>query len=265
MSSITKNLKREGRKLISLWQALSTKVQAGLGSRGPSRTCQVPGLRSLVAEYLPATSRGIFVEVGAYDGERFSNTSWLADNGWQGFYIEPSSEFARLCQLRHCLNRVQVINLAAGASEGTATLKQIGSLSTMSGETFEEYQHIPWAKGQIDNKLEEHSAHIRPLNDILQSAGCPESIDILVVDVEGFEESVFQGFDLDRWHPRMIIVELCDVHADFSGNATLVASARRVRQHLHDAGYIEVYRDEINTVFVRSRNEHVTVQALRAA
>ena len=72
---------------------------------------------------------------------------------------------------------------------------------------------------------------------------------MLVVDVEGFEESVFRGFDLGRWQPRLVIVELCDVHPDFADNTTLVESARRVRSTITAAGYVEVYRDQINTVF----------------
>ncbi|MCA9201574.1 MAG: FkbM family methyltransferase [Planctomycetales bacterium] len=254
MSEFSRVLKREGRKLVSLSQAVRTKCMAFLGKRGPSRTCQVPGLRHIVATHLATTATGTFVEVGAYDGERFSNTSWLADNGWRGVYVEPSSEFSRLCRLRHCLNRVQVINVAAGEADGHAMLKQIGSLSTLSDETFDEYQRIPWARGQIEKKLEHHGITIRRLDSILESLECSVGFELLVVDVEGFEESVFRGFDLERWQPRMLIVELCDVHEDFSANTELVQSAQRVRAHISNSGYTEVYRDAINTVFVRCQS-----------
>lgn len=252
MKRTIRSLKRWTRPILSLTQAVTTKCAALMNVRGPSRTCQVPGLKELVEQHLPGVRQGVFVEVGAYDGERFSNTSWLADNGWRGIYVEPSAEFARLCRVRHCLNQVQVLNVAAGEANGHATLMQIGSLSTMSGETFDEYQNIPWAKGQIDKSLEHHTARILPLNTILENAACPPRIDVLVVDVEGFEENVFRGFDISRWQPKMLIVELCDVHADFAENVDLVQSARRVRALIQAAGYVEVYRDEINTVFAQS-------------
>ncbi len=252
MKPILAGLKRLSRPCLSLGQAITTKLAAICNRRGPSRTCQVPGLRELLKQHLPNLHQGTFVEVGAYDGERFSNTSWLADNGWQGIYVEPSAEFARLCRIRHCLNNVQVLNVAAGEAEGEATLMQIGSLSTMSGQTFDEYQQIPWAKGQIEKGLEHHATAIQPLNTLLTNSQCPAEFELLVVDVEGFEESVFRGFDLDRWQPRILIVELCDMHADFRDNVELVASARRVRERIHTAGYCEIYCDNINTVFARN-------------
>ncbi|MCA9089769.1 MAG: hypothetical protein KDA90_14190, partial [Planctomycetaceae bacterium] len=149
---IGKILKRGHSKMDSFWTAVRKKCKALVGTARPSRSCQIPGLKDIVQQHLPGIGKGVFVEVGAYDGERFSNTSWLADSGWQGIYVEPSPEFAQLCRIRHCLNNVQVVNSAAGETEGVATLMQIGALSTMSGETFEEYHNIPWARGQIKKK-----------------------------------------------------------------------------------------------------------------
>ena len=51
--------------------------------------CQVDNLNELYIEYFGYPSEGYFVEVGAYDGELFSNTACLADTGWKGLYIEP--------------------------------------------------------------------------------------------------------------------------------------------------------------------------------
>ncbi|MBL8817865.1 MAG: FkbM family methyltransferase [Planctomyces sp.] len=251
MSMLTKSLKSAWRMCVSVGYAGACKLTALAGRRGPSRTCQVPGLQKLVAEHLTQSKAGRFVEVGAYDGERFSNTSWLADNGWRGVYIEPSAEFSRLCRLRHCLNDVKVLNVAAGETESEATLMQVGSLSTMSSETFDEYGRIPWAKTQIQKNCQKKTTQIRPLHDLLTEIGCRPGFELLVVDVEGYEENVFRGFDLGQWSPGMIIVELCDAHPDFADNTALIQSAARVRQKIVTAGYKEVYRDEINTVFRR--------------
>lgn len=237
--------------MVSLGYAGCCKATALVGRRHPSRTCQVPNLEQIVQNSI-GTASGCFVEVGAYDGERFSNTSWLADRGWRGVYVEPSSEFSRLCRLRHCLNNVQVMNVAAGDSQSEATLMQVGSLSTMSTETFEEYGRIPWAKLQIRRNFSRRSIQIRPLADLLRETGCQPGFELLVVDVEGYEEKVFQGFDLNHWKPKMIIVELCDAHPDFADNKALTESAARVRSMIHRAGYSEVHRDPINTVFIMS-------------
>ncbi|MEY3458425.1 MAG: hypothetical protein RL215_1582 [Planctomycetota bacterium] len=237
------------RTVRSILQAAVFRAMASVGLRGPSRSCQIAELRSILTSCLGKLERGRFVEVGAYDGEKFSNTSWLADNGWRGLYVEPSPEFARLCRLRHCLNDVVVVNAAAGEQSGDAVLMQMGSLSTMSASTFDAYQSIPWAKAQMNSGLEQKSTRVETLDSILESNNFAADFDVLVVDVEGFEESVFRSFDLRRWRPRVMIVELCDVHDELNTTAELAESARRVRSQIVEAGYVEVYRDHINTVF----------------
>jgi hypothetical protein len=142
--------------------------------------------------------------------------------------------------------------MAAGEEDAEATLMQIGSLSTMSEETFQEYDRIPWAKKQIQKECKQQQTQVHRLDSILKSNHVAPGFEILVVDVEGFEESVFAGFELQTWQPQLVIVELCDVHPDFSDNQTLVESARRVRAKILAAGYQEVYCDHINTVFERT-------------
>ncbi len=251
MSPVVDILKPGTRMIGSLVDAFVSKLTAKTFGRKPSRTCQIPGLHEILSQRVDSLEQGFFVEVGAYDGERFSNTSWLADNGWRGVYVEPSATFSRLCRLRHCLNNAVVKNVAAGEGPAEGKLMQIGSLSTLSTDTFEEYERIPWAKQQIKKKLKSKTTRIQTLDSILEGTRCPEKFELLVVDVEGFEENVFRGFELQRWQPRLVIVELCDIHPDFSGNAKLVESARRVRELILAAGYEQVYCDEINTIFQR--------------
>jgi hypothetical protein len=41
---------------------------------------------------------GTFIELGAYDGERHSNTKLLEQKGWHGILVEGHQPFAALCQ-----------------------------------------------------------------------------------------------------------------------------------------------------------------------
>lgn len=252
MSSFSQYVKLGLRSLSSIGCAVKGKYLAKSGQRKPSRTCQLPGLAQLIDSRISPSHAGVFVEVGAYDGERFSNTSWLADCGWQGYYIEPSRRFSRWCKLRHMFNRVTVVNLAAGESESQATLMQVGALSTISTETFDEYSRIGWAKKLVSNNCQHKSTKISTLDHILASRNIATGFEVLVVDVEGYEENVFMGFDIRRWRPKLMIVELCDIHPSFRENTILVESACRVRERIIAAGYHEIHRDEINTVFERN-------------
>jgi Methyltransferase FkbM domain len=49
----------------------------------------------------------------------------------------------------------------------------------------------------------------RTLSSVLDEAGAPE-IDLMSLDVEGYESQVLRGLDLDRHGPRFLLVELND-------------------------------------------------------
>jgi len=259
MSFIPFIVRANWRKTTSLSTAVRHKLVALTVGRRPSKSCQVKQLDEIIAKRFDPKQPGHFVEVGAYDGERFSNTSWLADNGWRGVYVEPSRQFSQLCRLRHCLNRTQVLNLAAGEAEGEVMLMQSEALSTMCEGTFDEYGRIPWAKKQLKKQLKQQPTRVCRLDSLLLETNTPVGFELLVVDVEGYEENVFKGFDLAHWKPRLLIVELCDVHPDFSQNQDLVDSASRVRQSILAAGYQEIYCDEINSIFERNDESSASI------
>lgn len=243
--------RRVWRTFRSFRDAVWTKVVASTKGRKPSSTCQIETLAEIFTAEFDPRAGGQFVEVGAYDGERFSNTSWLADNGWNGLYLEPSVDYARLCRIRHCFNNTQVLNLAAGEGESEEVLMQIGALSTMCKDTLEEYERIDFAKRMMFKERKPQTTVVRTLNRILTDTGMDPGFELLVVDVEGYEEKVFNGFDLPAWHPQMMIVELHDGCDSFDEDSETAESARRVREKILAAGYTELYRDSVNTIFKR--------------
>jgi FkbM family methyltransferase len=194
----------------------------------------------------------MFVEVGAFDGESFSNTSGLADIGWRGHYVEPVKSFFEACRLRHSRNNVDVHNLAISDQAGSIELNVGSALSTASTETFYAYREMPWAC-QTEFLGEKSVVQALTLDAFLTSISASLGFDLLVVDVEGLEEKVFLGFSLKKWKPKMIIVELNDYHDSFSGHPNLQDSSRRVRKLIIDHGYMQTYCDEINTIFVLPR------------
>ena len=167
-----------------------------------SPSCQVPLLLHYYEKYLPQV--GTFVEIGAFDGESFSNTSCLADAGWNGSYIEPIPDYAKRCETRHINNAVRVYNLAIGDTEGFLEINVGHALTTANEETLLAYRDIEWSKNhKYEGKL---SVPVLPLNEFLRLNNIAAGFDLLVVDVEGFEEKVFGTFDLGYWQPTMIIV-----------------------------------------------------------
>tara|TARA_B100000579_G_scaffold145472_1_gene118046 strand:+ start:41 stop:331 length:291 start_codon:yes stop_codon:yes gene_type:complete len=89
------------------------------------------------------------------------------------------------------------------------------------------------------------------LDTLMEKLESPKEFDVLVVDVEGKEAEVFETFELDEWKPKMLIIELEDEHPSFQKYEDLVNRIKDLRQYIHNKGYIEIFKDHINTVFIR--------------
>jgi hypothetical protein len=243
---VSSSLRRLGFRLqkISPEQVSETKSPPSFYS--PTSSCQIPELASLYSIFLGERSNGFFVECGAYDGISYSNSSCLADAGWSGILIEPIPEFAKLSRERYISNpRVQVVEVAVGSKADNIDINIAGPLTTSSDNLILNYSQIEWSKPWVNN-TRTISVPQRTLDDILEETATSKQIDVLIVDVEGAEDSVFKGFTLEIWCPKMIIVELAHTHPDLHVIASMDAELQKTIQN---HGYSIVYKDKINTVF----------------
>jgi FkbM family methyltransferase len=217
----------------------------------PHSTCQIQNLGVLYEELFGKRNAGRFAEVGAYDGITWSNTSFLAALGWQGIYVEPVQEYAAACALHHSTNNVHVIPVAAGRDdEHTVTLHLGGSLSTVSEHYVEVYNKLPWARGNHRGVTRQVPAC--SLNAILENALWDPHFELLVVDVEGGEQAVFDGFDVAYWQPQVMIVELHQDNPDFDAFPAVKEAKEALRREILAHGYREFYVDSINTIFTKT-------------
>ena len=213
------------------------------------QSCQIPNLWFLFELFFGRRTEGTFVEVGAYDGVTVSNTWGLAARGWRGWMAEPVPTLAALCRQSHAQHpAITVVETAVGA-EGTHEIRLYlaDTLTTANPTLFSEYRHTDWAQGALTDK--EIVVAATTLDRFLGDHNVPHDFDVLVVDVEGYEAEVFSTFDLSRWTPKMLIIELSDTHSSLS---TTARADSALGTHIVEAGYRIVYKDEINTVFVRN-------------
>ena len=136
---------------------------------------------------------GTFVDIGAGDGIRGSNTLYFENHGWTGLCVDPdprnySSLSRRRCQVQTC---------AVSATPGT--------------RRFGMHRHKPSWSG-LARSGEEYIDTVvtaRRLHDLLLDTGI-ERIDLLSIDVEGTELDVWTSFDDTRYRPAIVIIEFDD-------------------------------------------------------
>jgi FkbM family methyltransferase len=149
----------------------------------------------------PDERRGFWIDVGAGDPVVDSVTAAFAERGWHGINVEPlEREHQALVEARP--DDVNLC-LALGAAPGVAKLFEgpdgnRGS-STLRAELAEEYR----AGGQDFRATE---VPVTTLAHVVADHA-PDVVDLLKVDVEGFEAEVLAGADWSRFRPRVIVVE----------------------------------------------------------
>jgi FkbM family methyltransferase len=220
----------------SLGQDDAAEIARGMASGAISpfypvtESCQIGILDGLLQRCFGRRTHGQFVEVGAYDGESFSNTCGLADTGWRGLYIEPSPSSYERCRARHAKNvGVETLNVAIGATISRVSMTGEGPLTQIAAEGMDPVFEVA----------------LRPLDNVLAERNIAPGFDLLVVDVEGFEGEVFAGFDLAHWLPAVIIIELSDL-------TPLDPSKSAIRDRLLSTGYRLLFQDAVNGVYLRS-------------
>jgi FkbM family methyltransferase len=165
--------------------------------------------------YLPE-ERGFFVEAGGNDGYSQSNTYALERRrGWRGILVEPVPELARACALERPGCRVVQAALVAPGFSGSEVTLRFGGLMTLvvdARQLDHEWVDAAHAVGQ-EEPPHEFAAPARTLSSILDEASAPE-VDLLSLDVEGYEAQALAGLDFDRHAPRFILVEMRDIATD---------------------------------------------------
>lgn len=154
---------------------------------------------------------GIFVEAGANDGISQSNTLYFESRrGWRGVLVEAVPALYEQCRRNRPHTHVVWAALAPPEQvPGQVTIRYAGLMSVVKGgmrSAEEEDTHI--ATGLEMQKLEgyETVAPCATLSDILDQCGVTR-VDLLSLDVEGFEAQALAGLDLSRHCPTFILVE----------------------------------------------------------
>lgn len=211
------------------------------------KNCQIPPLAKIYYDCFDYITDGTFVEVGANDGESFSNTCFLADIGWSGYYIEPVPSYYVKCIERHKQNEnTRVYNFAIGDCEKKVTLHVGGVLSTIDETALEIFTELKWSRKLFKGKTIQ--VQQIELNQFLEDEQVKKNFEILVVDVEGMEWEVVKNFNLEKWQPQMAIIELHDENDNY---IKIRDKCLNVRRKFEEAGYKILFKDLTNTVFFK--------------
>jgi FkbM family methyltransferase len=192
---------RAGRSYIvdELYRIESAPLRAQFG---PNRYSQVLE-EWIIRDHFHDRREGIFIDVGAGDYRKFSNTYYLETHlGWSGVAVDPQRSF----EDGYRNNRPKTTFLPFFVSdvsdqEATLYISQRRQMSSGNREWAQSGAYVPLGQGPVGVKV----PTIR-LTDLCDRMGL-RKIDFLSIDVESFEPKVLAGFDIERFQPDLVCIE----------------------------------------------------------
>ena len=174
------------------------------------RSFALNGLDLKLRHYLKFRN-GFFVEAGANNGLAQSNTLYFEKYyGWKGVLVEPIPELADQCRKNRpgsVVENAALVPFDFGAR--SIAMRYCGLMSLVKGAMKSEAEDLSHVKiGCEIQKITSYEVQVpaRTLTSVLDQYQVG-GIDLMSLDVEGFELNVLRGLDLDKYRPKFILVE----------------------------------------------------------
>jgi FkbM family methyltransferase len=146
---------------------------------------------------------GFFIELGANDGLRQSNTAFLEKKmDWTGILVEPSNMGYRKC-LENRPNST-CYNYACVSDEYneeyiSGDFNNMQLMASINGTRLNRTNLIQVKAITLANLLDQHETN---------------NIDFLSLDAEGYELNIIKGLNLDKYRPNYMLVEIYNTDYD---------------------------------------------------
>jgi FkbM family methyltransferase len=200
-----------------------------------------------VLDVLEAKCNGFFLDSGASDGIRASNTQLLETSfGWKGICVEPNERaFAALVKNRRC----RCVNCCLYDRDGTVEFLEDANIL---GGILDEYHptHLEYARKTF--RVSDASGQpitvrkpARAVRSVLRECGAPPVIDYWSLDTEGSELAILKSFPFDEYAFRVLTVE-----------HNWLPVREEIRALLESHGYRRIKALAMDDCYVKRGNTH---------
>lgn len=178
---------------------------------------------------------GFYVDIGAHDPYRYSNTYCLFRKGWRGINVDMDKKL--IARFAH--ERPNDINIVAAVSsqveERRVRIFNDPAVNTMVDEKVRDYSRN-W------KVLEEQTVSTTTLKELLDQH-CPVGVlpHLFNVDVEGLDLDVLRGNDWDKYRPEVVLVEIDKLNLNSAATHETVAYMQtqgyNLRSYIHISAF----------------------------
>ena len=184
---------------------------------------------------------GNLLDIGANDGITFSNSHALIKAGWAAVLVEPSPKaFQKLHNVYNGFDIVQCLELAIGMNNGSAVLKESGSLLNQGDialvSSFLPEEQARWTS--LNMPFEDVPVEVVDVKSLLKRTYI-ENFDFVSIDIEGMEKVVVPQFDFNAIGAKMVCIEFNSKDQTFFD------------RHMTHQGYKLIHKNAENLLYAK--------------
>ena len=160
------------------------------------------GEDQVLRRYFDTQPVGFYVEIGAHDPKRFSNSYYFYKKGWCGVCIEPTPGIGQA--FTKFRPRDYFISSAVSNYDELNDFYMFNesALNTYNQELVREYEAAGY------KIVSRHPVEAKKLSNLLSKCDINNAIDFMSIDVEGHELSVLESNDWLVFRPKLLLVEI---------------------------------------------------------
>ena len=154
-----------------------------------------------IVEYFRKKNNGFYIDVGCYHPIHRNNTYLLHKNGWSGINIDIHQFSIDLFNYL----RPDDVNLNCAISNKNEVTEMFYQKELSQISTIEKQQ----AKIAFQGNIKKSKIQSLTLDALLEKINFTDKkLDLLDIDVEGADLKVLKGFNIEKFKPELICVEI---------------------------------------------------------
>lgn len=190
---------------------------------------------------------GFYVDVGACDPVRLSNTKRFYDMGWRGVNIDANPN--ALASFKESRPRDINLNMGIGLEAGEMEFYELfpKTLGTFSVESRD--RNLKLGHKLVSTK----KVSVKPLEAILDSIDKNElrQIDFMSIDVEGYDFEALASNNWEKYAPMVVCIESPTQYVGVNEN-----NSNKIIKFLDEKGYDLAYCNGIDLFFKKRGSQY---------
>jgi FkbM family methyltransferase len=175
-----------------------------------------------------------YVELGCNHPTSLSNTYLLYQMGWRGVCVDANQ--AMIDAFRRARPKDMAICACIGDAPGRVSFS-ITKDPALSHVSSAEIVHE-----RAGEEVKRVTLDVKTVQELLEENRVPERFGLLSIDLEGFDMAALRSFDIRRWRPFLILIEIHKLDLEQCGNHEIVV-------YLRESGYKLIAYNMTNALF----------------